>query len=179
MRVLVLVPFKHEDDYYKRWRLLCSLNPDVDIHLYQDKGHKVSFRNFVDEICDVSWEFVDFICLVDVHCIVDFTKYLAYLETLPKEGVYEGFKNHAWGIDYCPGTGISFSRDVAQVLVDSVQDDHYYPDVTIGKILGEKGITITDRPFSLATTDTKDKFWTYYTDIEKFKTHFDRLLFGI
>jgi hypothetical protein len=173
------VPFKQEDDYYKRWRVSGGLIPSVDIYLYRDSGNKVSYRNFIEQVNSVPLDGYDFVCLVDVHCVIDFRKYMAYLETLPKEGVYEGFMSHAWGIDYCPGSGIGFSLDVMKILTDNVQNDYYYSDITIGKILGEQGIKITDRKFCLCTVDTINKIWSYFKDIDSFKEAFDRVLLGI
>jgi hypothetical protein len=179
MKIVVFVPFKQEDEYYKRASVMKDMNPAVDIHLYRDTGCKVSFRNFIEQVKAVQLDDYDFVCLVDIHCVVDYGKYMAYLKTLPTEGVYEGFRSHAWGIDYCPGSGMGFSKNVIDILVESVQDDHYYPDITIGKVLGEHGIKITNRPFSLCTIDTADKIWSYFTEIESYKEAFDRLLFGI
>jgi hypothetical protein len=76
----------------------------------------------------------------------NFNALLKYLETLPKEKVYDGMIMPHNGLEYCSGCGFIMSPDVARLLLENRQiaeSVKIIDDVDIGVALDKLGIKIS------------------------------------
>jgi hypothetical protein len=101
----------------------------------------------------------DYIIRPNITSVLDLNALDKYLDTLPKENVYQGIVNQshtAGGFPYVMGANIIFSKDVAEKLIDVDAESLDNEDHNIGYVLYKLNVPIS-------TLDTK-----YYTLAEKY-----------
>lgn len=86
----------------------------------------------------------DFIVRTNLSSIWNFKVLIDHLETLPKEGVYNGFIGHFNNFQFASGSGYIITPDIAQLLLQNRKTAETYPeldDVAVGYTLNKLGIT--------------------------------------
>ena len=85
----------------------------------------------------------DFIVRTNMSSLWNFNVLIDHLETLPKEGVYNGFIGHFNNFQFASGSGYIITPDVAQLLLQNRKIAETYPeldDVAVGYTLNKLNI---------------------------------------
>lgn len=88
----------------------------------------------------------DFIIRTNLSSVWNFHVLLKYLETLPKENVYNGIIGDHKGIPFISGSGFIMSLDVAKLLLENrkiAEQVNIIDDVDIGYTLNTLGVPLT------------------------------------
>jgi len=107
----------------------------------------------------------DFISRPNLSSFFLLDRYVAYLQTLPRENTVEGVRLHDYGYTFPSGCGYTLTPDVARIILQSKQTQHGMDDVTIGKICHDNSISIVNRDHSVGFKSS-----IYSDDIVKLKT---------
>jgi hypothetical protein len=88
----------------------------------------------------------NYIFRTNLSSFIVFDKYKRWLETLPKENVYNG--NILWygEYPYITGCGFTITPDVAEIIMNYKEPHYIIDDITFGKICKENSIITTTAP---------------------------------
>jgi hypothetical protein len=163
MKVLMLIISSDSDPVYaehrKVWSTYMNSNSQIECYFiqYRDGPQEIegntfwlngveSFSAILTKTLD-SLEFLsknyDFIVRTNLSSIWNFKVLIDHLETLPKEGVYNGFIGHFNNFQFASGSGYIMTPDIGQILLQNRKIAENYPeldDVAVGYTLNKLGI---------------------------------------
>ena len=167
MKVLMLIISSDTDPVYaehrKVWSSYMNSNSQIECYFiqYRDGVQAIegntfwlngveSFPAILTKTLDSIEYFLkndyDFIVRTNMSSLWNFNVLLNYLETLPKEGVYNGAIGNHRGIEFVSGSGFIMSPDVARLLIENRQITEscgVMDDVDIGYTMMKLGIKAT------------------------------------
>ena len=164
MKVLMLIISSDTDPVYaehrKVWSSYMNSNSQIECYFiqYRDGPQAIdgntfwlngveSFSAILTKTLDSLEYFLknqyDFIVRTNLSSIWNFNVLLNYLETLPKEGVYNGYIGHFNNFRFASGSGYIMTPDIGQILLQNRKIAEAYPeldDVAVGYTLNKLGI---------------------------------------
>jgi len=165
MKVLFIIISSNTEPVYaehkKVWSSYMNSNPDIDSYFieYRNEDQALegntlfltgteSFTNIIKKTIDGIKYFMDlkdydFIVRTNLSSLWNFNVLMKYLETLRKEGTYNGILGCQGKIPFISGAGIIFSRDVANTLIinrNVAEVIDVLDDVAIGFAMNQNGI---------------------------------------
>ena len=185
MKVLVLIisskgfPY---DEYKELWREYMNLDKDIDCYFVESTNKETYieentvFINGVESYDKILYKTqealklfdlrsYDYIFRTNLSSFLVFYKYKKWLETLPKENVYNGSICWYTRYIYASGCGFTMSPDVGEKVRDFDENTYfrkYIDDVTIGKICMIHNIKVTSAPLNCIFPGT------FYSETEQF-----------
>ncbi len=146
-------------EHRKVWSTYMNSNSQIECYFiqYRDGPQEIegntfwlngveSFSAILTKTLD-SLEFLsknyDFIVRTNLSSIWNFKVLIDHLETLPKEGVYNGFIGHFNNFQFASGSGYIMTPDIGQILLQNRKIAENYPeldDVAVGYTLNKLGI---------------------------------------
>lgn len=163
MKVLMLIISSDSDPVYvehrKVWSTYMNSNSQIECYFiqYRDGPQEIEGNTFwlngvetfpailtktLDSIEYFSKNY-DFIVRTNMSSLWNFNVLIDHLETLPKEGVYNGFIGHFNNFQFASGSGYIITPDVAQLLLQNRKIAETYPeldDVAVGYTLNKLNI---------------------------------------
>ena len=173
MKVLVLILASNSDDFnqfQELWRKYMKLDSDFECYFIKADPNIESDTLIIDDTIYVKTlelyenifyktqkafqyfdkrlnEF-DYIFRTNLSSCIIFSKYKKWLNTLPKEKVYNG--NILWAGEYiyASGCGFTCSPDVIKIFNKTETKQILLDDVTFGKICMDNNIQVTSAPLN-------------------------------
>jgi len=174
MKVLVLILASDSDHYNKfelLWRKYMKLDNDFEcyfikadpnieenvvlkddilyiktLELYENIFHKTqqAFQYFDKRLNEF-----DYIFRTNLSSCIIFSKYKKWLNTLPKDNVYNGSILWAGPYIYASGCGFTCSPDIIKIFNNTNINQIYLDDVTFGKICMDNNIKVSSAPLNM------------------------------
>lgn len=190
MKLLVLIisskgfPY---DKYKEYWKQYMNLDKDIECYFLElTESNRESyieedtiFINGVESYHNILYKTqealklfdlrsYDYIFRTNLSSFIVFYKYKKWLNTLPKENVYNGSICWYTRYIYASGCGFTMSPDVAEIVRDFDEKSEiikYIDDVTIGKICMLHNIKVTSAPLNCIFMNT------IYSEVSQFNQY--------
>jgi hypothetical protein len=173
MKVLVLILASDSDNYnqfQELWRKYMNLDKDFEcyfikanpnisedviqindtiyvktLELYENIFYKTqkAFQYFNSRLNEF-----DYIFRTNLSSCIIFSKYKKWLNTQPKENLYNGSILWAGPYIYASGCGFTCSPDVIRIFNNTTTQQIYLDDVTFGKICMDNNIKVSSAPLN-------------------------------
>lgn len=175
MKVLMLIISSDTETIHtghrEVWSRYMNSNPQIECYFmqYRDgpqavEGNTIwlqgveSFQKIISKTIDCMDYFLtkqsyDFVVRTNLSSVWNFTVLLKYLETLPREKVYNGFIGYHNNVRFASGSGYIMTPDVCKVLIENRQIAESFPeldDVAVGYTLHKFNIN----PWPCIRTDS-------------------------
>lgn len=176
MKVLVLIIANDKHPYIMfeyLWRKY--MNIDITFECYFIKADNTINKNYIEDQtvyikCEENFDNIfyktveafkmfniqsyNYIFRTNLSSFIVFHKYKKWLETLPKEKVYNGSIRWHTRYPYASGCGFTCTPDVIQLFMQSNQKNYVVDDITFGKISLENSIKVSTAPLNEIYIDT-------------------------
>lgn len=168
MKVLMLIISSDTDrvydDHREVWSLYMNSNPQIECYFiqYRDGPQEIegntfwltgkeSFEKIISKTIDSLDYFLkkssyDFIVRTNLSSVWNFKVLLKYLESLPRQRVYNSFLGNYKNIIFAAGCGYIITPDVADLLIKNRQIAETFPeldDVAVGYTMNKIGIKLS------------------------------------
>ena len=168
MKVLMLIISSDSEtvynDHREVWSKYMNSNPQIDCYFmqYRDgpqavEGNTIwlegeeSIQKIISKTIDCMDYFLtkqsyDFVVRTNLSSVWNFNVLLKYLETLPRDKVYNGFVGNYKNVRYGSGSGYIMTPDICRVLIENRTIAESYPeldDVAVGYTLHKFNINVS------------------------------------